>query len=656
MERRRRGGNDRRRLQQGDGGTLAGPIESTALQLAESRVAQQPEPPSATVITVPAPGARMAARDTRAEEQLALEVPSTMAPDPPFILLRRFYDDVSPGAKTNDDLHKVVAQFAGREERLYQYLLKKYGKDPRSYAALSQTTATPRMAPASMRLREDEEIFFATLWRDGGNATPGQGTIAARQVVALLERSGLPRKTLRVLWECVDGGAKGHLTSAEFCAALRLAAAAQLGESVGPSASERTDLSLVRVQDAGTAKQATLTVADDTKEKHAVSFRESITTQTYNPEEPIDADAYKRARSDFKQRRRDRREVQADQGAAPAAQDADGGAGSGSAYRDDEEALFSRLWSKASNGSSSVGATAAVALFGRFGLPKKVLRVVWRLSDKGKSGALDQGEFYGALRLVAAAQQDPAHVSGEMAERRDLPLPVEQGAAPAAQDADGGAGSGSAYRDDEEALFSRLWSKASNGSSSVGATAAVALFGRFGLPKTVLRVVWRLSDKGKSGALSKGEFYGALRLLAAAQQDPAHVLGEMAERRDLPLPVEQGAKTQPWITERELQYFSSLHQRVYPKGRVVKAREVVQFLAKSGLNRRDLRTVWSLADTKDAGSLDLDSFCVALKLVALAQNGHVIDRANLGEPTPLPSMGDASKTAVEGSVMSSFHA
>lgn len=69
------------------------------------------------------------------------------------------------------------------------------------------------------------------------------------------------------------------------------------------------------------------------------------------------------------------------------------------------------------------------------------------------------------------------------------------------------------------------------------------------------------------------------------------------------------------------------------------------FLQKSGLPTQTLRQIWACADSKKDGFLDQQGFYVALKLVALAQNGIEPVIANISRPCPPPSLGDAPPVA-----------
>ncbi|PFH35028.1 EF hand domain-containing protein [Besnoitia besnoiti] len=74
------------------------------------------------------------------------------------------------------------------------------------------------------------------------------------------------------------------------------------------------------------------------------------------------------------------------------------------------------------------------------------------------------------------------------------------------------------------------------------------------------------------------------------------------------------------------------------------------FLESSGLDRSLLHEVWRLADVKNAGNLDVESFACACRLVAHAQNGFPVSAEAIAlEPAALPQFAKASFAAAASS-------
>ncbi|XP_060531051.1 epidermal growth factor receptor substrate 15-like 1 isoform X2 [Cylas formicarius] len=68
--------------------------------------------------------------------------------------------------------------------------------------------------------------------------------------------------------------------------------------------------------------------------------------------------------------------------------------------------------------------------------------------------------------------------------------------------------------------------------------------------------------------------------------------------------------------------------------------EAARFLKRSGLSDVILSRIWDLSDPGGRGSLDKSGMFVALKLVALVQNGKDLNLSSLNEDVPPPKMGD----------------
>ncbi|KAJ1920610.1 hypothetical protein H4219_001168 [Mycoemilia scoparia] len=69
---------------------------------------------------------------------------------------------------------------------------------------------------------------------------------------------------------------------------------------------------------------------------------------------------------------------------------------------------------------------------------------------------------------------------------------------------------------------------------------------------------------------------------------------------------------------------------------VLAGQQAVPFFQKSGLSDADLGKIWQLADSGSKGSLSLDDFYIAMKLISLVQNGSTISMSFLKDDSPLP--------------------
>lgn len=66
--------------------------------------------------------------------------------------------------------------------------------------------------------------------------------------------------------------------------------------------------------------------------------------------------------------------------------------------------------------------------------------------------------------------------------------------------------------------------------------------------------------------------------------------------------------------------------------------EAARFLKKSGLSDVILSKIWDLSDPGGRGSLDKTGMFIALKLVALVQNGKDLNISNVAMDIPPPKL------------------
>ncbi|XP_076257907.1 epidermal growth factor receptor pathway substrate 15 isoform X2 [Rhynchophorus ferrugineus] len=87
--------------------------------------------------------------------------------------------------------------------------------------------------------------------------------------------------------------------------------------------------------------------------------------------------------------------------------------------------------------------------------------------------------------------------------------------------------------------------------------------------------------------------------------------------------------------------YDAYYNMVDPNGfGTVGGMDAARFLKRSGLSDVILSRIWDLSDPGGRGSLDKAGMFVALKLVALVQNGKDLSVNNLNEIVPPPKMGD----------------
>ena len=108
----------------------------------------------------------------------------------------------------------------------------------------------------------DQAPHYEALFRAAAGST---GSLAGKDGVFFLRRSGLSDVTLRTVWQLADDQGIGHLTRSEFYVAMRLVAIAQAGYAVtGASlaASAHVALPLPRMDPGGPPSMLAPTPAD----------------------------------------------------------------------------------------------------------------------------------------------------------------------------------------------------------------------------------------------------------------------------------------------------------------------------------------------------------------------------------------------------------
>uniref|UniRef100_A0A8D3DHD6 Epidermal growth factor receptor pathway substrate 15 n=1 Tax=Scophthalmus maximus TaxID=52904 RepID=A0A8D3DHD6_SCOMX len=173
------------------------------------------------------------------------------------------------------------------------------------------------------------------------------------------------------------------------------------------------------------------------------------------------------------------------------------------------------------------------------------------------------------------------------------------------------------------------------GSGRVTAADAALFLKRSGLADLVLGKIWDLSDSERKGALSKQQFFIALRLVACAQNGLEVALKSLnvavppPKFHDTSSPLLAGGGTVdlPWVVKPEEKIkFDSIFDSLGPVGGMLTGDKVKPVLLNSKLTVDILGRVWELSDLDRDGMLDKDEFSVAMYLVY---------RALEGEPVPM---------------------
>ncbi|RUP43444.1 hypothetical protein BC936DRAFT_137169 [Jimgerdemannia flammicorona] len=92
-----------------------------------------------------------------------------------------------------------------------------------------------------------------------------------------------------------------------------------------------------------------------------------------------------------------------------------------------------------------------------------------------------------------------------------------------------------------------------------------------------------------------------------------------------------------FLTPEERHYYAQLYKAADSENRgIIGGQEAVSFFGKSGVPQNVLGDIWQLADKEGKGFLTQQTFSIAVKLIAAAQNGKQPSTALINSPVPLP--------------------
>ena len=194
--------------------------------------------------------------------------------------------------------------------------------------------------------------------------------------------------------------------------------------------------------------------------------------------------------------------------------------------------------------------------------------------------------------------------------------------------------------------YQYLFNVATKGKNAIAGKEAVNFFMKSQLPVPTLKQVWSIASRG-AAEMGYQEFNTALRLIALAQKGVALGPQTLDQTRgmQIPLPEFQGIEVpkapQPspssssgaaaaqssspvsWaIPSTAKANYAKLWEGVTKNGQgLMDGKEAALFLAKSGLNREALRTIWQLSDVSSDGKLDQTEFFIAMHLTMMNKKG-----------------------------------
>ncbi|KAF0687113.1 Aste57867_21084 [Aphanomyces stellatus] len=179
-------------------------------------------------------------------------------------------------------------------------------------------------------------------------------------------------------------------------------------------------------------------------------------------------------------------------------------------------------------------------------------------------------------------------------------------------------------------------------SGAIGGRSAVMFFTKSGLDKLILREVWTIADSRQASQLLPGDFYVAMRLIAMAQQGQPVALQRFYELAAAPFALAQleGVPPPPSAMPPQATYAITSDEKTKYQGifaqydtdhdGFLNGPDAAALFQMSGMDRNDLRTVWTLADRTSDGRLDMTEFYVAMHLIVC------VTKRNLPLPSSIP--------------------
>lgn len=188
---------------------------------------------------------------------------------------------------------------------------------------------------------------------------------------------------------------------------------------------------------------------------------------------------------------------------------------------------YNEYWSQACEGAETISGSHAVQFLSRAAkVSKGQLRHIWDIADHQKEGALNQQQFFVALRLLALAQRGAELSIAGLRNFTGIQLIPSIDPPPKEEEPEKPAPSPGAQQP-QQPLFS--WtitpevaarydnffkSLDTRNAGFIDGKQGVTFFGKSGLPRPTLKKIWGLADVTQDGFLSLDEFRTAMHMVA----------------------------------------------------------------------------------------------------------------------------------------------
>ncbi|KAG0199169.1 hypothetical protein BGX28_007516 [Mortierella sp. GBA30] len=204
----------------------------------------------------------------------------------------------------------------------------------------------------------------------------------------------------------------------------------------------------------------------------------------------------------------------------------------------------------------------------------------------------------------------------------------------------------------EKQIYGQLWAAADKDNSGfITGADAVPFFAKSGLSPQILGQIWVLADTDNKGVLGQQGFSIAVKLIAHAQNgktpSPAlinvdaplpHFEGIIPKTGDAsatPITAQltgSGPGAEPALTSEDRNKYGGMFIACGPVNGLLEGDKAREVFLKSKLPVEKLSQIWSLADTKQRGSLDITDFTIAMYYIQ-----HTMDGSISSLPATLPA-------------------
>ncbi|CAB4483010.1 hypothetical protein RhiirA1_415798 [Rhizophagus irregularis] len=181
---------------------------------------------------------------------------------------------------------------------------------------------------------------------------------------------------------------------------------------------------------------------------------------------------------------------------------------------------------------------------------------------------------------------------------------------------------------EEKRVYSQLFQVADEENKGViSGQNAVKLFVKSHLPSSVLSNIWQIADNENKGFLTQQTFSVALKLIAQVQSgkspDPSNLNAEVPVPRFEGIDIEPYEKPGQIITDEDREKYKDMFYKLNPINGILEGGKAKEFFMRSKLNVEKLGQIWTLADTKVRGKLDLPEFIIAMHLIQQTMKGSI---------------------------------